>query len=226
MGNLDRKMSGGYPQGKGILIVGEPGSGKTILGIHAIHKACTDGKKCLIIATEETPEDIINQGEMLGFDLTSYIDNEQLNIVRTLELRTINVNKSAKIEPGFTIEVPDLNDLVHLVSDDVEVVVIDNIGVFSLGLSIKQFRDKFDTLNHLLSNQKCTTLFIMDKTAYELSHQIAEYCTYGSILLMKKENPYTGKMERYMNISKMRSTNISLDLMTFDITSEGIKLFG
>jgi KaiC. len=42
---------------------------------------------------------------------------------------------------------------------------------------------------------------------------------------MTKENPYTGKMERFMHIPKMRGTKISLDIINYDITEEGIKLF-
>jgi KaiC/GvpD/RAD55 family RecA-like ATPase len=41
---------------------------------------------------------------------------------------------------------------------------------------------------------------------------------------MIKENPYTEKMERYMYIPKMRDTEISLELMLYDITSGGFTL--
>jgi KaiC/GvpD/RAD55 family RecA-like ATPase len=43
---------------------------------------------------------------------------------------------------------------------------------------------------------------------------------------MVKENPYTGKNERFLSIPKMRSTKISLDITIFDITSAGISLKG
>ena len=76
---LDRKLSGGYPVNKVILITGIAGSGKTIFGIHFIHKNCLEGRKCLIIATEETPEDILYQAKLLGHDLTPYYESGQLS---------------------------------------------------------------------------------------------------------------------------------------------------
>lgn len=76
----------------------------------------------------------------------------------------------------------------------------------------------------MLAEQKRTSLLMMDGTAHELTHRIAEYSTYGTIRLMVKENPYTGKMERFMHIPKMRGTRISLDSIIYDITDEGIKL--
>ncbi|MCG8515878.1 MAG: hypothetical protein MI740_17265, partial [Halanaerobiales bacterium] len=106
----------------------------------------------------------------------------------------------------------------------VEVIVVDNIGTFSIGTELRAFRDKLETLTYLLSVQKMTSLLMMDGTAHELTHRIAEYSTYGTIKLMVKENPYTGKMERFMHIPKMRGTEISLDPIIYDITDEGIKL--
>jgi KaiC/GvpD/RAD55 family RecA-like ATPase len=41
---------------------------------------------------------------------------------------------------------------------------------------------------------------------------------------MIKENPYTGKMERFIYIPKMRDTEISLEIINYNITGQGIKL--
>ncbi len=62
---LDVKLSGGYPKGKGLLVTGVSGAGKTIFGLHLLYRSCVDGKECVLIATEETPEDILVQAEMI-----------------------------------------------------------------------------------------------------------------------------------------------------------------
>lgn len=219
---LDEKISGGYPKSKAMLITGAPGTGKTIFGLHFLYKGCTDGRKCTLIATEEIPEDIIAEAGMLGLDLQPHIDSGQLIIDRVLEARTENTKMAAQFGAGFEVTEMDILERVQSVPDDVEAVVIDNIGVFALDLTIKEFRNKIDTINLTLSDKGCTTLFIMDETAYELTHKLAEYSVYGSIKLMIKENPYTGMRERYLDIPKMRGTDISLELSVFDITSAGI----
>ncbi|MDY0386737.1 MAG: ATPase domain-containing protein [Methanolobus sp.] len=248
--NLDKKISGGYPKGKGILITGLPGAGKTIFGLHFLHKSCMDGKKCILVATEETPEDLLEQAAMLGLGLESFIDKGLLQIKQVIEYRTRAIAREAHLiddfsdteiqiieetqldrsirpdQEGFNIEEIDILDLVRLIPEEADVAVIDNIGVLAFGLEAKEFRDKFDTINRLLAKQETTTLYIMDDAAYGMTHKIADYSTYGSIKLMVKENPYTGKNERFLSIPKMRSTKITLDINIFDITSAGISLKG
>jgi KaiC/GvpD/RAD55 family RecA-like ATPase len=188
--NLDKRLQGGYPEGEAVLITGEPGTGKTIFGIQLLNSACLSGRKCVMIATEETPEKIMIHAKLLGFDLEPHIASKHLSMI----------------------------------ADDIEVVVIDNMGTCSVGMDLRTFRDKLETLLYLLSKQRRTSIIIMDETAHEYTHRIAEYSTYGTIRLLVKENPYTGKMERFMYIPKMRGTKLLLDPINYDITEEGITL--
>lgn len=248
--NLDKKIGGGYPKGKGILVTGAPGAGKTIFGLHFLHKSCMDGKKCIMVATEETPEDLLSQASMLGLGLDSFIEKGSLQIKPVIEFRTGGIAREARLtedfsdteieiieetgldryirpdQTGFNIEEIDLLDLVRLIPEGTDVAVIDNIGVMAFGLNAKDFRDKFDTLNRMLAKQRTSILYVMDEAAYEMTHRIADYSTYGAVKLSVKENPYTGNNERFLSIPKMRSTKIALDVSVFDITSAGIKLKG
>lgn len=221
---LDMKLSGGYPKGKGLLVTGVSGAGKTIFGLHLLYRSCVDGKECVLIATEETPEDIFVQAEMIGLDLARYYDNGQLIIGRVFESRS---NKSRKVTKyGFAqegLEV-ELSQLADYVPDSTSIAVIDNIGVFTLRSTAQDFRDQFDALNFTLNKKGCTTMFIMDESAYLMTNQVADYSAYGSVRLLVKENPYTDRVERYFAIPKMRSTNVMPDLTVFEITPVGIRL--
>ena len=221
---LDVKLSGGYPKGKGLLVTGVSGAGKTIFGLHLLYRSCVDGKECVLIATEETPEDIFVQAEMIGLDLAKYYDNGQLIIGRVFESRS---NKSRQVTKyGFAqegLEV-ELSQLADYVPDSTSIAVIDNIGVFTLRSTAQDFRDQFDALNFTLNKKGCTTMFIMDESAYLMTNQVADYSAYGSVRLLVKENPYTDRVERYLTIPKMRSTDVMPDLTVFEITPEGIRL--
>ncbi|WP_340819841.1 ATPase domain-containing protein [Methanolobus sp. WCC4] len=220
--DLDKRLQGGYPEGECILVTGEPGTGKTIVGIQYLYNACQEGKKCAMIATEETPEKIIVHGKALGFDLEPFVETGQLSMIRFLEMRAYDIEE--EYNRNYTIQIDDLNNLLNLMQEEIDVIVLDNLGTFSIGIELREFRDKVDALAYLLSKQKRTSLIMMDATAHELTHRITEYSTYGTIKMMTKENPYTGKMERYMHIPKMRGTKVSLELINYEITSEGIKL--
>lgn len=220
---LDAKLSGGYPGNKVILITGVAGSGKTIFGIHYLYRACQESKKCVLIATEETPEDILQQARMLGHDLEPYYEKGQLLIERIFESRSERIGETRYgFKPeGLEIELPSLADFVP---EGTDCVVVDNIGVFTIRLSSKKLRDEFDGLSYLLMKKGCTALYIMDEASYKMTHELAEYSVYGSIRLLVKENSYLGKMERYLYIPKMRSTPVSPYMTVFEITSEGIKM--
>ena len=222
--NLDRRLQGGYPQGEAILFTGEAGTGKTIFGMQFLYQACRDGKKCMMIATEETPEKIQVHSGLLGMDLEPYVSNGQLSIVRMLEMRAENRMIVDENGDNIYFHMDDLHNLASLIADDVEVIVVDNLGTFAMGSETREFRDKLETLTFLLSRQNRTTVIIMDEAAHQFTHRIAEYSTYGTVKLMVKENPYTGKMERFMYIPKMRGTNISLDPINYEITEKGINL--
>lgn len=220
---LDTKLSGGYPKGKGILATGVAGTGKTIFGLHFLHRSCEEGKKCVMIATEETPEDILIQAQIVGLDLSKYYDSKQLIIERVFESRSTKAEYMAKFGvklEGLQIDIPLL---IESVPKDTDIVVIDNIGVFTLRYTPIEFREQFDALNYILNNRGCTTLFVMDDSAYNMTNKIADYSVYGHARFLIKENPYTGKIERYISIPKMRSTKISPDMTVFEITSDGIQ---
>lgn len=221
--SLDKRLQGGFPEGECILITGKPGTGKTIFGMQFLYNACLEGKKCIMLATEETPEKIVEHGKAIGFDLEPFIESKQLTMIRFFEMRVMNM----KEDPGsFTfMNIDTLNNLAHIIDDDVNVIVVDNLGTFSIGVDLKTFKEELEVLSFLLSTQKRTSLMIMDAAAHEFTHNIAEYSTYGTIKLMFKENPYTGKMERFMFIPKMRGTKITLELINYDITEDGITLF-
>ena len=63
---LDERIGGGYLAGRVLLITGDTGTGKTTFTIHFLHRACLEGKKCILVATEELPEDILVSSEMMG----------------------------------------------------------------------------------------------------------------------------------------------------------------
>ena len=221
---FDERIGGGYLPGRVLLITGDTGTGKTTFTIHFLHQACVEGKKCVLVATEELPEDILELSEMMGLGLTKYYKSGQLTIEKSFQSRSekVQTSKFGFTPEGLEIDLPTLSEYVP---EGTGVVVIDNIGVFTLRLSLQDFRDQFDALTFLLSTKAgCTSMFVMDDTALNETHNLAEYSVSGCIRLMVDENPYTGNIERYIRIPKMRRTYLSLNPIRFEITLSGIKL--
>lgn len=220
---LDRKIEGGYPLGRTMLVTGTTGSGKTILGLHLISRGCLDGKKCMIIATEEPAEDILAQAESLGMDVRKYYENGSLIIDRVYEERTIHA--STVLAYGIE-EIDDLQSnllgLLDRIPDDIDVVLVDNIGVFTLNMSTNEFRAQFDSLIYGLSKKNLTTMVISDLASDERTSGIAAYSVYGVMKTSVQDDPYTGVRQRFLEIIKIRNTSIPLDPLRFEITPDGI----
>ncbi|MDY0385547.1 MAG: ATPase domain-containing protein [Methanolobus sp.] len=125
--DLDKRLQGGLSERECILITGEPGTGKTIFSIQYLYNACKQGKKCAMIATEETPEKIITHAKALGFDLEPFVQSKQLSMLHFLEMRAKNVTGGYN---NVTMYADDLNNIGHIIPKDTEVVVLDNMALF------------------------------------------------------------------------------------------------
>ena len=222
---LDEIIEGGYPRGRSILITGTTGSGKTILGVSFIHQACLEGRKSMVIATEELPDDVIAQAESVGNPLGKFQKNGTLVIDKVYEERTVN----AKEIMAYGIDDIDelqsnIIGLLERIPKEIECVLIDNIGVFTLNLSPNEFRAQFDSLVAGLTKRNITTILVMDSSADNRTENIASYSVYGMLRSSIKDNPFTGARERLLEILKIRNTRISLDPQRFEITSKGIEI--
>ncbi|MFA4956827.1 MAG: ATPase domain-containing protein [Candidatus Methanoperedens sp.] len=222
---LDEIIDGGYPKGRTLLILGTTGSGKTILGISFIQQACSEGMKSMIIATEELPEDIIMQSESVGKPLEKFYKNGTLLIDKVYEERTMYAKElqDLGIEDIDKLQT-NIFGLLERIPVEIECVVIDNLGVFTLNMSANEFRGQFDSLMVGLTKRNITAIIIMDLSADSRTENIASYSVYGVLRSLIKDNPFTGTRERLLEILKIRNTKISLDPIRFDITSKGIEL--
>jgi len=221
---LDVLMDGGYPKGKGTLVTGPPGAGKTILGLHFLHKNCLEGRKCIMILTRELTEDILSQSRSLKLDLEPFLKSGQLSIRNIFEDKMTKIKFVSKFGKGLCSVDTDIIEYLSAISFEIDVVVIDNIGVMAINYDIKEFADEFSSISIILLKNECTSLFIMDEDSYNLTHRLAGYMAFGLIRLISQENFSSGKTKQYIYIEKMKDKAIPVKYSLFDITPEGIRL--
>ena len=71
---LDEMLGGkGYYRGSTVLISGTAGSGKSSLASHFVNAACERGERCLFIAFEESPQQIVRNMRSIGLDLDRWV---------------------------------------------------------------------------------------------------------------------------------------------------------
>lgn len=89
---FDTLTHGGIPEGRSTLVVGRSGTGKTIFGLQVAAHLAEQGLPVLVIAVEETSDDLIVTGDAIGLDLSTATAQKKLflaDLSRSLDRQTI-----------------------------------------------------------------------------------------------------------------------------------------
>jgi len=215
-------ITGGFPEGRSMLVTGDAGSGKTIFGLQFAKSTCIQGFKTVYITTEEDAYDLHTQGKTFNWDLKSFTEEGVLNFMELAGVRA----RVTEAEMSIDIDAMkgNFSKLLNELPEDTQAVIIDNIGSYTAKLTPYEFRDRFDLLVYELKKRNITALIILDSATSNEFNEIALFSVYGALRLMKRENPYTGRRERVMDIVKMRSTKTPTQFMSYEINSNGIEL--
>ncbi len=116
---LDDMFGGqGYYRGSSILVTGRAGTGKTTLGAYFAQATCLKGERCLYLATEESPQQILRNLNSIGLDLAPYIEQGllQFDAVRptnyNLEMRLFKIHRWIKEFQPRTIIIDPMSNLI------------------------------------------------------------------------------------------------------------------
>jgi len=216
------KITGGFPANRTMLITGDAGSGKTIFGLHFARNSCDQGLKTIYITTEEDANDLNEQGKSFGWNLESFQENNLLNFIE------LAGSRARLTETEMNIDIDSMKGnftkILQNIPENTDVVIIDSLGSYTAKLTPYEFRDRFDLLVYELKKKNITALVILDSATSQEFNELALFSVYGAIKLIKRENPYTGRRERVMDIVKMRSTKTPTQFMTYEINSKGIEI--
>ncbi|MHB9092637.1 MAG: RAD55 family ATPase, partial [Chloroflexota bacterium] len=72
---LDEMLGGGLPRESATLVAGQPGTGKTVLGLGFVAAGAKLGEPVLFYSLQESPSRLVARARQLGFDLDGAIAN-------------------------------------------------------------------------------------------------------------------------------------------------------
>jgi|YelNatPaOPRAMG01_1025707.scaffolds.fasta_scaffold25860_2 circadian clock protein KaiC len=232
---LDELLNGGFPRGKCILLVGGPGSGKTIFAIQFLMAGAEEGEPGLYISLDEKPEEVKEEMSSLGWNLEDleregklfFIDATPLKKVEQLER---NAPSGLK---GFEFRIPmvTLENIVEtaaeLVSEEgVRRMAVDPITALTLRYGDPAERRRavlnfFDSLSEV----GCTSIITSELRATQLHRgfQPEEFLAQGVIVL--HTIIHEGVLIKAIQIEKMRGIKHDLQLRPYKITEKGIEVY-
>ncbi len=71
---LDQIIEGGFRDNAAIVVVGSSGTGKTTFGMQFIMHGIDKGEQGLYVTMEESPDQIMNEAEMMGWDMRKHYE--------------------------------------------------------------------------------------------------------------------------------------------------------
>ena len=208
---LDKILKGGLPKGSVVLITGGAGTGKTTFLSQFLWEGLQEGEKCLYITLEETPEDIINDAVLYGWDFAPYRKSGMFRIdfFDPFELGDVNAR---------------LKDMIAV--NKFTRVVIDSTSLFGMYLNDEyKIRKKLFKLAQDLKGAKCTALIsaeIPEDSKALSRYGVEEFVVDGVIVLY-----YLGLGEgvfRNLAVRKMRRTDHLHGAFPLEMTNKGIKV--
>lgn len=210
---LDPLTHGGFEKNSSNLIIGDTGSGKTIMGVQFLIEGLKNNEACLYITFEEKKEVFYDNMRELGWDLSAY---EKKGTFFFLQYDPKKV-KTMLEEGGGIVE-------NIILKQKITRMVIDSITSFVILFEREiEKREAVLSLFDILRKWNCTTILIYEGNPLRMDKdiQILEFEADSIIFLYflrdKKER------NRFLEIIKMRGSKHAREIYPFFI-DKGIKI--
>ncbi len=210
---LDEVLFGGIPANTISVIMGAPGTGKTILAEQlAFANASTDSRVLYLTTLSEPLEKFITHGQSYGFFDIEKVGTSVFYEDLGLMLREVGVEKLPEV----------ITDL--LATRTPRFVFIDSFKALNELLETELARRTviYD-LASVLSSYKCTS-FLIGEYAQEMMTVLPEFAIADVVLQLVKHTTNV-REERFLRVEKLRASNSIPGMHAFSISREGIEVY-
>ena len=211
--DLDEMLEGkGYYRGTTALISGTAGSGKSSLSAHFARQTCRDGKKCLYVAFEESPAQVIRNMRSIGVELEPYVKKGLLKL-----------EAWRPTQSGLEMHLLRIHKLVE--RHQPAAVIIDPITNL-MGGNFHEVHSMLMRLIDFLKMRKVTALFTALTSG---AHKEIEQTDVGisSLIdtwLFVRDVELNGERNRCIYVLKSRGMAHSNQVREFVMSNDGIRL--
>ncbi|MCT7955362.1 circadian clock protein KaiC [Laspinema palackyanum] len=211
---LDTMLGGqGFYRGSSVLISGTAGTGKSTVAAHFAQATCRRGERCLYIAFEESPNQIIRNMRSIGLDLESCVQDGLLvfESVRPtlygLEMHLVKFYHAIEtLKPQVVIVDPISN--LHYVGNDIEVK--------SFLMRLIDFL-KTHIITSLMTSLTISSSTTLERTDIGVSSLMDTW-------LMLRDMETNGERNRLLYLLKSRGMEHSNQVREFRLSSSGVEL--
>jgi len=217
---LDHILLGGFPRNHVYLLQGDPGVGKTTLGLQFLLEGVKHGEKALYLTLSETGDELRAVGDSHGWDLSGVDVYEQLVGEDSLDEEETTVFYPSEIELGQTIKAM-LTEVDRIKPSR---VVLDSLSeIRLLAQSTLRYRKQILSLKQFFASRNITVLLLDDRTA-EVNDLQLQSVPHG-VVELERYTPMYGSARRRMQLVKVRGLNFRDGYHDFAIRTGGIIVY-
>ncbi|HEU5182815.1 MAG TPA: circadian clock protein KaiC [Candidatus Polarisedimenticolia bacterium] len=202
---------GGYYRGSTVMVSGTAGSGKSSIAAHLARETCRRGKRCLYLAFEESPLQIVRNMRSIGIDLEPYVRKGLLRFHATRS----GVH-------GLEMHLATIHKLVQEVKP--EVVIVDPISNLSQGANRRDSTAMLTRLIDFLKGMEVTALLTCMTTDADQEKTDIFISSLVDTWLLLRDIELGGERNRAMYVLKSRGMAHSNQIREFLLTDRGIEL--
>lgn len=232
---LNELISGGFPRGRVILVVGGPGTGKTILASQFLYKGITDyNENAILVSLDEGKEHFFAEMAKFEWDFKKaeqegkfvFIDATRLSRVAILKEKMLKEETSNLRGKQLQID-----KLVEQLQEKIKQVNAKRVVIDTLASLIYRFLDPTERrtasidLIESLSDLGVTVLVTTELGEVGLQRKILdeEFLVHGVIMMQTLFS--AGTTTRGLQVEKMRGVNVNASLVPYAIDKTGIEVY-
>src|SRR5688572_27553667 len=217
---LDHILLGGFPRNHVYLLQGDPGVGKTTLGLQFLLEGVRNGERALYLTLSETHEELKAVARSHGWDMSGVDVYEQLIGEQSLSEEDTTVFYPSEVELGQTVNAL-LTEVDRIKPSR---VVLDSLSeIRLLAQSTLRYRKQILALKQFFANRKVTVLFLDDRTA-EVNDMLLQSVPHG-VVELERYTPLYGNARRRLQLVKIRGLNFRDGYHDFNIKTGGIVVY-
>src|SRR6266446_6491332 len=214
--HLEQMMGGPLPRGASILLLGDAGSGKTILSYQLLHDELESGRLCALLSYDAFPEDVQARMTEFGWDIISHLRKGRLKIIDCYS-GLAGQGEGAIKDPSDLTELNiQITAFIAKAKGSPVTVVLDSLTPIFNGVDEKQAVNFIQTLGAKV--KKTGGLFIETASKGAIPDDaVAKLRTMADGVFELGIVRSRGKSHRFLTVPKMERRRISSDSVPFQI---------
>src|SRR2546427_13244371 len=214
--HLEQMIGGPIPRGSSLLLLGDPGSGKTVLSYELLHDELEAGRPCALLSYDAFPEDVQARMGEFGWDIISHLRKGRLKIIDCYS-GLAGQGEGALRDPSDLTELNiQVTSFITKAKNAPVTLILDSLTPIFNGVEAKQAINFLQTVGAKV--KKTGGLFILTASRGAIPEDsIAKIKSIVDGVIELTLIRSGRRSRRYLSVLKMERRRIASDAVSFEI---------